>query len=283
MAAERSPCFLWWPKDHATSDCVSVMSLAQEGAYRRLLDHQWLNLSIPADTGKLARICRCTVPEMEALWPEIAPCFTSMPGAADRLVNPRLESVRREAGDRRARKAAAGALGAAATNGKRAADRSASVRQRVGNGAADRLAEGRLPVPVPVPKEENGATEAGTPAAAGAPSRANGSRRYVPEHPRTLELAEHFAMCIRAWKPDARVSTTSPRSLRELDALLTLDGRDPDRVGALLEWLFGGEPSDYAPEPGKDYDERVNVRSGDSLRRAWDRLEVLAIRRGALP
>lgn len=52
----KSPAFQWYPKDILSSERVQVMSLEEEGAYRRLLDYCWLGGSIPADPGKCARL-----------------------------------------------------------------------------------------------------------------------------------------------------------------------------------------------------------------------------------
>ena len=59
----KSPAFQWYPKDILASARVQMMTLAEEGAYRRLLDFCWLNGSIPNDAGKVARLIGkgCTV------------------------------------------------------------------------------------------------------------------------------------------------------------------------------------------------------------------------------
>ena len=60
------------------------MTLEAEGAYRRLLDHQWLNGSIPDDIKALARICgKITPARMGKLWPMIAPCFVPLEAPMD--------------------------------------------------------------------------------------------------------------------------------------------------------------------------------------------------------
>lgn len=58
MAAkkEKSPAYRWYPKDALTSQRILVMSLAEEGAYRRALDYCWLNGSIPADPKECALV-----------------------------------------------------------------------------------------------------------------------------------------------------------------------------------------------------------------------------------
>lgn len=63
MKADKSPAFQWYPKDILSSKRVAMMTLAEEGAYRRALDFCWLHKTLPADPAKLALIIgkNCTV------------------------------------------------------------------------------------------------------------------------------------------------------------------------------------------------------------------------------
>jgi len=114
---------------------VQLMSLKAEGAYRRLLDHQWLHGSIPAARGSQARICKQVgEKEMREIWDEIAPCFRPHPEDPDRLVNQKLERIRAEQQTATAKKSAAGTLGAEATwQGKEA--RQLYAMRRASDGA----------------------------------------------------------------------------------------------------------------------------------------------------
>lgn len=56
MAKDKSPAFQWYSKDILTSQRVALMTLEEEGAYRRALDFCWLSGSLPSDPGELARI-----------------------------------------------------------------------------------------------------------------------------------------------------------------------------------------------------------------------------------
>jgi uncharacterized protein YdaU (DUF1376 family) len=49
----KSPSYQWYPKDAISSARVAVLSLEEEGAYRRALDFCWLTGSLPADTDML--------------------------------------------------------------------------------------------------------------------------------------------------------------------------------------------------------------------------------------
>ena len=88
----KSPAFQWYPKDILSSVRVAEMSLAEEGAYRRLIDFCWLNGSIPADPIRASRVVGkgCTREITEA----VLPMFTPDPNDPTRLVHDRLEEER---------------------------------------------------------------------------------------------------------------------------------------------------------------------------------------------
>lgn len=112
MKPSKSPWYPWFPRDFAADEPVMLMSLEQEGAYRRLLDHQWLHGSIPADLGQLAVICKMLpAARMRSVWAGVSRCFEAVEGT-DRLVNPRLERVRDTAEEHRERQRQNGSKGA---------------------------------------------------------------------------------------------------------------------------------------------------------------------------
>lgn len=67
--AEKAPAFQWYPKDIMGSKRVALMSLAEEGAYRRALDYCWLHETLPANTKELAMLIgkNCSVKIAEAV------------------------------------------------------------------------------------------------------------------------------------------------------------------------------------------------------------------------
>jgi hypothetical protein len=94
-AENKSPAMPWYPRDFAADEPVQLMTLVEECAYRRLLDHQWLHGSVPADVTQLARICKNVAPaKMKKLWTVIAPLFPEVSEGAGRLRNRKLERVR---------------------------------------------------------------------------------------------------------------------------------------------------------------------------------------------
>lgn len=91
----KTPAMPWYPRDFAADEPVQLMSLEEEGAYRRLLDHQWLHGSVPSDVAQLARICKNVAPaKMRKIWPAIAPLFFAIDGDPSRLQNRKVERVR---------------------------------------------------------------------------------------------------------------------------------------------------------------------------------------------
>ena len=89
MAVDTSPAFQWYPKDALSSIRLSMLSLAEEGAYRRALDFCWLHGSIPADPNLLIRLIGkgCTLKMAKA----IIPMFEEQDG---KLYHERLEQER---------------------------------------------------------------------------------------------------------------------------------------------------------------------------------------------
>jgi uncharacterized protein YdaU (DUF1376 family) len=90
------------------------MSLEAEGAYIRLLAYSWQDGSIPADIGQLSRMCKTSPKKMAVIWDcHLRECFEPLDGDPDKLVNSRLETVRRSQQEFRQAQSAAGSRGAA--------------------------------------------------------------------------------------------------------------------------------------------------------------------------
>ncbi len=68
------------------------MSLAEAGAYIRLISVCWLDGSLPGETKLLARLCGATSRQMLEMWPAIGRCFH--PTSDGRLTHPRLDKER---------------------------------------------------------------------------------------------------------------------------------------------------------------------------------------------
>ena len=92
--AQKSPAYQWYPKDYRTDAAVIAMSLEAEGAYRNLMDVEWLEVGVPNDPEMLWRFARCTSRDhFEQLWPSMRDKFVERDG---RLYHPRLDEERKK-------------------------------------------------------------------------------------------------------------------------------------------------------------------------------------------
>ncbi len=89
----KSPAYQWYPKDYMTDPDVIAMTLAQEGAYRRLLDVCWLENGLPTDPSILWRLAKADSEQVftHELWPVVYRKFHEKDG---RLHHGRLDVER---------------------------------------------------------------------------------------------------------------------------------------------------------------------------------------------
>jgi len=105
---EKSPAFQWYPKDFLSDENVVLMTLEEEGAYRRLMDYCWLQGSIPDDTKSLSMLCKgISVERMAVLWSAIKHCFLKR---EERWFHPRLEREKTKQNKHRKAKVNAGSF-----------------------------------------------------------------------------------------------------------------------------------------------------------------------------
>lgn len=88
----KSPAFQWYPKDILASARVQELSLAEEGAYRRLIDFCWINGSIPADPERCARLIGKGA--TTSIASAVQKLFIQHPTDPERLIHDRLELER---------------------------------------------------------------------------------------------------------------------------------------------------------------------------------------------
>ncbi len=100
---EKSPAFQWYPKDDLSSMRVTMMTLEEEGAYRRAMNYCWLHGFIPADTRKLALLIG------KGCSPEVAEVVKTMFVEKDGvLIHERLDKEREKQKDWRQKSSLAG-------------------------------------------------------------------------------------------------------------------------------------------------------------------------------
>lgn len=104
-----APCYLWWPKDALADPRVTILTLEEEGAYRRLLDWCWIEGSVPAAPDELGMLVKCDTSTSEGLEKatrianRLRPFFAESRGG-DRWTHHRLEAERAEQAEKRAKK-----------------------------------------------------------------------------------------------------------------------------------------------------------------------------------
>lgn len=263
MAASL-PWMPWFPSDFLSSSKVQRMTLAEQGAYRRLLDYQWMDGNIPESIDEIARLLGVGLDDASRLWGRVGVCFAPCPGG---LRNERLATLRDESAIRHQQLSESGKEGAS--------------RRWAGHGEANGVAMARpmasttttttIKTTTPTPPTEGGVITSET-------EKGNGSNGhgFHPKHDKTTALSDYHSRAVKHWKADANMSPSSVRSLRSFDALLLTDARDFDHTKEILAWIFRGQPGDYAPVG--EFDWRPNLLSGDSVRRAWDKLDILFLK-----
>jgi uncharacterized protein YdaU (DUF1376 family) len=92
-----------------------VMTLLEEGAYRRLLDFAWREGSIPTDPRKLSALLKgMSTKDVEKVWPAISDQWEPHPTLPERVVNPRQEQQRQDLASFKAERSESGKRGAQA-------------------------------------------------------------------------------------------------------------------------------------------------------------------------
>lgn len=136
---------------------VQMLSYGEIGLYRTLLDHQWIEGSIPADEDRLARLFDKPRSPFVDLWPEVSQFFELVNGDSTRLQNPVLEEIRDEQLTKHRQHSNAGTKGAEARWGKKAKRRKTKRRVK----SVDDSANGRSVTTPMAPPLANGG-EGGT-------------------------------------------------------------------------------------------------------------------------
>ncbi len=136
---EKAPAYQFYPRDYESDEAVKLMTYEEEGIYRRLLDHQAINGSLPHDPSQIARLVPKIAPaRFLKLWPAMREKFAAREDG--RLVNGKLERVKTATAAYVATKTDNGAEGGKATQEKRRTGSTAgsnSGSERAASGAAN--------------------------------------------------------------------------------------------------------------------------------------------------
>lgn len=101
-----APWYPWYVNDVLRSESIEMLTLAEEGAYRRALDRQWINGSVPADPKKCAEVIGngCTPKIAE----RVLMLFVAVKNDPARKINKKLEKIRKEQAEKYQKKSASG-------------------------------------------------------------------------------------------------------------------------------------------------------------------------------
>lgn len=137
------PSYNWYPSDWLSSEARAVMSLAEQGAYRNLLDHAWLRnpqCSLPDDDRALARLSG-----LDRAWPKSASIIRQQFVVRDgKLWNEKQLHVLQTALEFSERKSAAG---------KKGNEIKKAMHAQRPHSDPPAIAGATLPTPTPTPKE----------------------------------------------------------------------------------------------------------------------------------
>lgn len=118
MSDLRLPFWKHYPRDYLADQRHALLSLEQEGALRRLMDHYWVGGGLPSDPAKLARLLHISPDRFkENIWPEIESFFVE--NGEGMLEHEDLALERQELFERKRKLSEAGRRGAKKTNRKR--------------------------------------------------------------------------------------------------------------------------------------------------------------------
>jgi uncharacterized protein YdaU (DUF1376 family) len=107
---QKSPAYQYYPDNFEQG--TATFTLAEVGAYQRLLNYQWSNGSIPGDSIKaLSQILRCTPSTAKSVWNVIAAKFVRAENGEWR--NARMERERIKQAEFRDRASQLGKMGSA--------------------------------------------------------------------------------------------------------------------------------------------------------------------------
>lgn len=104
----KMPWYPWFPGDYMNDGDVMDMTIAEDLLYRRLLDLAWVGGGIPTDPNKIQLLSRFGSDDFKAAWPSIQKRFVL---SGDRLVNEKMEEIRKEQQVKHERRVSAGSKG----------------------------------------------------------------------------------------------------------------------------------------------------------------------------
>jgi len=91
---DKSPAFQFYPNDWLSSEAVQLMTIAEQGAYIRLLCWDWMKDGLIDDDKRLAILSGLGEGWLKGSSVLLRECFVDYPGKVGFLTNPRLQKER---------------------------------------------------------------------------------------------------------------------------------------------------------------------------------------------
>jgi uncharacterized protein YdaU (DUF1376 family) len=244
VSKEASPAFQWYPKEYLSDINTQVMTIEEEGCYRRLIDFCWIEGSLPNDLSVLSSLCKGITPT-----PRVVQCFSI---SGDRLVHKRLDVERTKQEEWRRKSAEGGRL---------------SAHKRKHPKDISNIQGGSTTVPRVVQPKVNSAVCSLQSASADnntspkSPSGADAVSNFLPPV-EAFQLAEKLKAAIVARDPKAAAAKMDDVGAwaKEVNQILK-HGRTVAEVGAVIVWCQA---------PGNFWN--GNILSGKKLREKFDTL-----------
>jgi uncharacterized protein YdaU (DUF1376 family) len=234
----KAPAYQWYPKDYETDEAVRLMTYEQQGMYRTLLDHQWLEGSIPGNVDQIAVLLRVPAMKFRRLWPAMAMKFTDC--GEGRLWNLRLERQRTDC-DRFHQTQSA--------NGKKGAQQRWRAHG-TGNGEANSVVNGTA-IESPMPENSSASASASSSAKkeiAGANERERMNTDPNLSH-RARAFIERYPVIYARCRAGAQFRV---REARDFEAFEEFVAREPsdERLDSLLQLFLKVQAKDFLNSPG---------------------------------
>lgn len=105
------PYFPFYPADFLTDEVVILMTNQEIGCYVKLLCYCWKEGSIPNNILAIAKLCNEDNSVMEELWDTISQKFVPAENDSSRLINRKLNELRRKQVERKLERSASGKKG----------------------------------------------------------------------------------------------------------------------------------------------------------------------------
>jgi hypothetical protein len=220
VSKEKSPAFQFYPKDLLSDINWIYMTYPERGMYWQLISICWLEGSLPADEGALARLLQVRTEDLLEAWKVIGKCFKSNVKGGSRLVHPRLELERKKQAAWREKSA----MGGRHSAHKRKIRKAKTLEQ----GGYDMVPTNRQP-------------KANTPSPS--PIASAGKPPTVPQGDNGTELRDLFAMLWSWW----------PRKEAKQEAWLEFQKLQPTRETVMLwkPWIDSAKRSEQWQDKSK--------------------------------